>query len=148
MICKVVLLCVPLLLMACDQAPDRRFPLPTQATPTPNAPDPGPPPAPIIRRITVGEEVKGHFAGLGQLFEFTAPADGRLVARLTWNVGHNGTLLTLQLGETEYKPVPPQWSPLVGTWTVAAGRTYQLSIGPGGSDWFYDDAFTLIIAME
>ena len=64
-----ILLCLPLLLMACDQPQ-------TGPTETPDLPEliPAPFPTPTVRAIQVGEEVKGVFMGVGQIFEFTAPA--------------------------------------------------------------------------
>ena len=142
-----ILLCLSLLLMACDQSPRQRFRVPTRPTPV-REPIPAPWPDPVVRTIQVGEEVKGVFAGLGQAFEFTAPKSGRLVARLTWDVWWNGTILTLQMGDIEYVAGPPLWSPLVGTWYVTAGQAYRLTIGPGGTDWVYDDLYVLTTAIE
>jgi hypothetical protein len=141
------LLCLSLLLMACDQSPRERFRVPTRPTATPE-PIPAPSPAPIIRTMQVGEEVKGVFTGLGQAYEFTAPRSGRLVARLTWDVWFNGTILTLHMGDTEFVGKPPQYSPLVGTWDVTEGQAYRLSIGPGGTDWMYNDLYVLTTALE
>ncbi len=82
--------------------------------------------------------------GLGQAFEFTAPANGRLAARLTWNDWLNGTGMTLHLmADTEFAPEPPLWSPLVGTWNITAGQNYRLTIGPYATDWAYNDPFVL-----
>jgi hypothetical protein len=143
-----LLLCgLAALMMACDQTQGRRLPLPTQPSPNP-APAPTPGPGRVVRPITVGEELKDTFSGFDLPFEFTAPADGRFVARLTWDVWFNGSLMTLQLGDTTYKPSPPDWSPVVGTWSVTRGQTYRLIVGPGGTDWFYNDAFVLTTSLE
>jgi hypothetical protein len=142
-----ILICLSLLLMGCDQSPRERFRVPTRPAPVP---EPFPPrwPDPVVRTIEVGREVRGVFDGLAQAFEFTAPRSGRLVARLTWDAWSNGTILTLQMGDTEFVARPPQYSPLVGTWDVTAGQPCRLTIGPGGTDWVYNDLYVLTTAIE
>ena len=136
-----ILFCLSLLLAACDRSPRDRFRLPIQPTAVSN---PIPPPAPLVRAIQIGEEVHGLFAGYQETFEFTAPTTGRLLARLTWDAWFNGTILTLRLGDTQYTAGPP----LVGACDVVAGQTYRLTISPGGTDWFYNDAYVLTTAIE
>ena len=144
---KATLVLLPFVLIACDDGPSRRLWQPTRPSAVP-VPAPAPTPAPVVRTIALGEEVTGVFSGLGQAFELTAPANGRLVARLMWNIWLNGTVLTLRLGDTEYAPASAFSLPLVATWDVAAGQTYRLTIGPGGTDWTYDDAYVLTTTLE
>jgi hypothetical protein len=134
--------------MACDDGPGR-LPGPVPL-PVPTGPSAPPPPAPplVVRTISVGDKATGVFKGEDLAFEFTAPAEGRLVARLTWDVWFNGSLLTLTLGSTAFKPAPPDWSPLVGKWNLVAGERYRLTVGGGGTDWFYNDTFVLETALE
>ena len=82
------------------------------------------------------------------MFQFTAPKSGRLAARLTSDPWLNGTILTLEMGNTTFVAGPPQYSPLGGTWDVTAGEAYRLTIGPGGTDWVYNDLYTLGSAVE
>jgi hypothetical protein len=105
----------------------------------------------------VGEEVKGVYTGVDQVFEFTAPANGRLVAQLTWNIWATETILDLELlGDIAYTPTPPRWIPLIGTWNVRAGQNYRLAVRPSRSYnwssfdyyWGYGDPFVLTTAME
>ena len=96
----------------------------------------------------MGEEVKDMFLGAELAFEVTAPRDGTLVATVNWDVWYNGTLLVLVVQGTEFKPVPPQWSPVSGNFRVVAGQTYRLAIKPGGTDWWYNDRFVMITALE
>ncbi|HEX2458401.1 MAG TPA: hypothetical protein VHI99_32190 [Vicinamibacterales bacterium] len=133
---------------------EREHGLPRFATPDP-LPQPQPQPVPVppaspltLRSIAVGEEVKDTFKGSPLGFELTAPAGGTLVARLTWDVWYNGTLMVLEMDGTRFKPVGPDWSPVVGRLRVTAGQTCKLVISPGGSDWFYDDAFVLTTSIE
>ena len=102
----------------------------------------------MAQRISIGQEVTGAFQGADIAYELTAPADGRLVASLSWDPWFNETLLTLRIGDTEYKPSGPSWSPVVGTWTVTAGQTYRLIVGAGGTGWAYQDAFVLTTRLE
>ena len=74
-----MLLCLPLFLTACDQGTRDGLISPIRPAAT-RDPTPAPSPAPIGRPISVGDEVKGVFTGVAQVFEFTVPADGRLVA--------------------------------------------------------------------
>jgi len=136
---------------ACDGGPDRRVPLPAMPTPIPEPappPPPPPPPPPVIRSIALGEEVKDVFRGSERTFELTAPASGVLVARLSWDVWFNGSLLVLRLGEAEFKGSPPDWAPVIGRLQVKTGQTYRLTVSEGGTDWFYDDPFVLTTSLE
>jgi hypothetical protein len=138
---------------ACNQ--DSRLPPPGPAPIPPAAPPPAPappaptPPAPVTPvRIVVGETVSARFVGQSLTYELTAPRDGTLVANLTWDPWWNESLLVLHLEETVFKPVPSQWSPVIGKLSVAAGRTYRLVVGPGGTGWWYDDPFVLVTFLE
>lgn len=140
------LLCLLPLAAACDSGRPEPLRLPTEPSVSQSLP---PPPAPVFpRAISVGDEVTDTFLGAELAFELTAPRDGTLVATVKWDVSYNGTLLVLVLQGTEFKPVPPQWSPVSGKLKVVAGQTYRLGIKPGGSDWFYNDRFVLVTAIE
>jgi hypothetical protein len=52
------------------------------------------------------------------------------------------------VGDTQVKPVPPEWSPVIARIPVAGGQTYRLTITGGGTDLFYDDPFVLTTAIE
>jgi len=112
-------------------------------------PNPGPqrPPA---REIAVGEVVQGTISQNEPTFEFqvTAPVDGTLVARLTWDVEANGTLLLLVVDQTSFPARPAEWSPIVGRVAVSAGRPYRITVSLAGSDWIPNDRFTLTTAIE
>ena len=133
--------------IACDRSGGVRIPSPTQPS-TVASPAPHPIPTVPARRITIGEDVRDTFRGTSLAFEFTAPTTGRLVARLTWDVWFNGSLLSLGLGNSQIRPQPPDWSPITGAWRVEVGETYRLTIGGAGTDWFYDDPFVLTTLIE
>ena len=148
---KAALLCFCLLLfVGCDATPKRGLSLPTRPSTPAAAPAPPPPapiPADVVKEITIGEATSGAFYGVPLTFTFTAPASGRLVGRLTWDVGFNGTILSLRLGDKLYVG-PAPWSPLEGTWSVTAGERYEVVVGPGGTDWIYNDSFVLRLTIE
>jgi hypothetical protein len=93
-----------------------------------------------MREIRVGEEVTGALTAHGaeNLFELTAPADGTLSARLSWDSTHGR--LTLMLADTRFSPVPFDASLIVGTLPVVAGRRYRVRVADG-APWDYDDLF-------
>lgn len=149
MIRPTFLLCLLPLMAACDSGRSEPLRLPTEHSVSPPVLAPVPAPVPVVPRgISVGEEVTDTFLGTELAFELTAPRDGTLVATVNWDVWYNGTLLVLVLQGTEFKPVPPHWSPVSGNLQVVAGQTYRLAIKPGGSDWFYNDRFVLVTAIE
>ena len=141
---RALLLCVVVLAGACV---DRSLPPFIQPADTP------PPSAPPIANqgaepITVGQEVKGVFKGSQLTYELTPAHNGTLVATLRWDPFFNGSLLVLQMDRTEFKPVSPNWSPVSGELAVVAGRKYMLAVNPGGTDWFYDDSFSLTTSIQ
>ncbi len=143
----IFLLCVMPLVAACEYGRPEPLRLPTQPAVSLPAPPPPSPPSPAIpRQIFVGEEVSYTFVGGEIAFVVTAPRDGTLVATLNWDV--RDSLLVLVMQGIEFKPVPPQWSPVAGRLKVVAGQTYRLSITPGGTDWWYDDKFVLTTILE
>ena len=150
MIRPTFLLCLLPLMAACDFERPEPVRLPTTpAAVSPPVPTPAPVPvAAIPRRISVGDAIKDTFLGTELVFELTAPRDGTLVATVSWDVWYNGTLLVLALQGNDFKPVPPQWSPVSGNVRVVAGQTYRLAIKPGGTDWFYNDRFELVTAID
>ena len=128
------------------------IPIPTKPS---NQPEPSPipttspSPALVIPTVGVGDEVRGKFTGTDLIFDVVAPADGQLVARLSWDVGLNGSLLTFKLeGRDWVRPEPPDFSPLIGRWNVVRGVTYHLVISGGGTDMWYQDQFVLTTRME
>ena len=73
------LLCVSIFAIACD-VPTQ----PTPAVPAPNAPST---PSTTLRTVEIGETVQGRvtdFVKRSQ-FQLTAPADGTLVIKVTWD---------------------------------------------------------------
>jgi hypothetical protein len=117
-----------------------RMPTAPTAAPSP-APTPTPrPPSQAMREIRVGEEVTGVLTvhGAENLFELTAPADGALIARLTWDSSRGR--LTLMLADTRFGPVPLDASLIVGTLPVVAGLRYRVRVADG-APWDYDDLF-------
>ena len=145
---KAALFCLCLLIVGCDVTPKRGLLLPTRPSAPSASPAPPPvavPPDPVA--ITIGEPISAVFYGPQMAFTFTAPTSGLLVARLTWSVDYNGTILSLRLGDKLYVG-PAPWSPLVGTWSVTAGEKYEIFVGPGGTDWVYNDAFVLRLTIE
>ena len=109
---------------------------PSVAQPTP---PPSLPPPQGGRQITVGEEFTDTLIGHGtaRLYQLTAPSDGTLIVRLSWEP-HRG-LLELEVADRSFASSPPDWSPpIVGELSVTAGRTYSVKIADG-APWDYDD---------
>lgn len=117
-----LVLSAAVLLAACGGPPLTPSPTPLPSV-NPAPASPAPPPIPPVVKMVIGEEVKGSFHGGALAYEFTAPADGWLSATLEWDVGRNGSLLTLDLGSDEHKGSPPFWSPLQASWPVRGGET-------------------------
>jgi hypothetical protein len=93
------------------------------------------------RQISVGEEVTDTLTvhGTQKLYQLTAPSDGTLIVRLSWEP-HRG-LLELTLADRSFASSPPDWlPPIVGELSVAAGRTYSVKIADG-APWDYDDLY-------
>jgi len=135
-------------LAACDRTPETPILRPTPLPPAAPVSAPPAPPAPLIHTMTIGEDANGTFTGNALGYDVTSPADGWLVVTLTWDVWYNGSLLTMSIGSSEYKPTSPGWSPLQLRWPVTAGQTYRLFVGPGGTDWWYNDPFVLTTRLE
>jgi hypothetical protein len=143
------LLCAVSFVAACDTGSGLRLPRPTaigQQAPLP-PPPPAPPPGPATP-ISLGQEVRANFVGSTLAFELTAPSNGTLVARLTWDPWSHGSLLILTMASTQLRGVDPHWSPIVGKIEVAAGQVYRLTVSKGGTDMWYDEAFVLTTSME
>lgn len=142
------LLCVAAAAAACDlssPAQPPRWPPPMVIRPA----DPVPtPPPPIVQQVQLGQVIEGTFTGTDLAFELAAPVDGVLEARLTWDPWASDSLLVLKIGDVQFKPVPPAWSPVTGTQPVAAGGKYRLSVSGGGTDWFYNARFVLTTAVK
>ncbi len=142
---------VLLIVVACDSRDERRFG-PSQPTGVSEpAPNPTPvPPSSVNGVIQVGEDLKATFSGPWQFYELTAPSDGTLVLRLIWNPATNLKLM-VAVGDMEFNPSPPGWSPVVGRVPVAAGQTYLLRIDQAFAPWDYDFSitpFVLTTALE
>jgi hypothetical protein len=114
-----------------------------------------------VREIAVGEEVLGDIGGATATctttgtwpvacvyYTLTAPATGTLKATLTWDVYRTSVLLILRLEETDFRPVPPSWSPVEGRMPVIAGARYRLYVGLGGADGDPVGPFVLKTAIE
>jgi hypothetical protein len=147
MTAKVLVFCFATLIAACDESRGPRLPLPTQ----PSAPNPPPPPAPpvvVVERISVGQEVTGTYTGAELIYEFIAAADGRLVAQLSWDVGRNGSLLSIKLGDSEYRLTDHPWSPVVGNWFVVSGQSYRLIVDRWAADHAGAEPFVLRTQLE
>lgn len=115
------------------------------------APTPTVPVQPSINgTVTVGEPFTGTFIGSPLTYALTAPLDGRLTVRLTWNPDHDGARLQLTLGDRSFPAVPPNWSPVLGVAPVSAGRTYSITVEEANSPWDYgfNDSFTLTTSIE
>jgi hypothetical protein len=136
----------------------------TPTTPTlPSQPQPVPPGTSGIV-ITVGQEVRATFIGNPGIYQLTAPSDGTLVTRLTFDpTVENGAKLKLTIGECatpqpntscpsakSFQGSEPNWSPVVGRVAVSAGRTYRVIVEEGLSPWDYhfNQPFELIAAVE
>jgi hypothetical protein len=118
----------------------------TSVGPTPLAPTQ----SRISGTITVGEQFNGTFVGNPLTYELTAPSNGRLMVRLTWNPDSNGARLKLTLGDTSFQALAPNWSPVVGVAPVSAGQTYRVTIDEGQAPWDYgfNDPFMLTTSIE
>ena len=130
--------CLLVFASACESGHELGTPLQPTAAPAPAPPSVPPPPQPP-RQITVGEDFTDTLMGHGteKLYQLTAPADGTLIVRLSWEP-HRG-LLELGLADRSFASSPPDWSPpIVGELSVAAGRTYSVKISDG-APWDYDD---------
>jgi hypothetical protein len=127
---------------------------------TPTTPTPGT--SGIV--ITVGQEVTDTFRSTPRTYQLTAPSDGTLVTRLTFDsTVENGAKLKLTIGECatpqpntscpsakSFQGSEPNWSPVVGRVAVSAGRTYRVIVEEGLSPWDYhfNQPFELIAAVE
>jgi hypothetical protein len=100
--------------------------------------------------VTVGQELKGTFADKPLTYDLTATATGTLVLKLSWDPQADGARLMLTVDNSSFEASAPDWSPVVGRITVAAGQTYRIKIEEGASPWDYgfNDAFTLNTAIE
>ena len=100
--------------------------------------------------IAIGQSVTGTFIGMPLTYVVTAPSDGRLTIRLSWNPDNDGARLKLTLGDTSLAASPPEWSPVVGVVPVAVGNTYRITIDEGKAPWDYgfNDPFTLTTSLE
>jgi hypothetical protein len=90
------------------------------------------------RQISVGEEVTDTLTAHGaeKLYQLTAPSDGTLILRLSWEP-HRG-LLDLKVGNAVFQASQPDWlPPIVAKLSVTAGQTYPVWI-MDGAPWDYD----------
>ena len=70
------------------------------------------------------------------------------MVRIEWDVSTNGTLLSLRIDGTEFRPRPPDGRWLIVTMRVAANQRYQLRVEISGSDWIPNDHYRLVTAMR
>jgi hypothetical protein len=144
---------IGLTLAACDS---RELP----AQPTPTQPPVTPPRGAVVRALSVGEVVEDSVSwndpsctsSSGRItcrwFSVTAPRDGTLVARVSWDVYYWDTLLQLRVGDTVIPSVACGYSPIVGRSSVVAGRTYHLGVGLCAAGSLPVSGFTLTTEME
>jgi hypothetical protein len=146
--------------VACSgQTYSPQIPSPTQ--PSAPVPPPAPAPPPSVRDIAIGEVVEDKIDeshppcttrnGWGvpcRHFRLTAPADGTLVALLTYDPYAVGVILMLRMEEADIYPTGAPWSPVVGRLRVASGQSYRLAVGLAGADESGGDKFTLTTAIE
>jgi hypothetical protein len=105
-------------------------------------PSPGPPsppaPIPVGRQITVGEEVTDTLTdhGTDRLYQLTAPSDGTLIVRLSWDPNRGS--LELRLADIRFASRPPDRSPIIAKLPVAAGQTYSVWV-MDAAPWEYDE---------
>jgi hypothetical protein len=111
-----------------------------------------------------GSRSHGHLRSTPRTYQLTAPSDGTLVTRLTFDsTVENGAKLKLTIGECatpqpntscpsakSFQGSEPNWSPVVGRVAVSAGRTYRVIVEEGLSPWDYhfNQPFELIAAVE
>ena len=63
---------------------------------------------------------------------------------MTWDPSYTGTILKLTVDGRVYGPTRPgEYSPVLATFAVEAGKDYRIVIGMAGSDWLPDDRFVL-----
>jgi hypothetical protein len=109
--------------------------IPPAVTPTPR---PTPPPPQTGRVIVVGDPIVDTLTehGTERDYLLTAPADGTLIVRLTWEP-HRG-LLEIRIANALCGATPPDWAPpIVGRIAVVKGQTYLLRI-IDAAPWDYD----------
>jgi hypothetical protein len=146
----VIASCLLITISACGTDGAKPQTLSSPSVLAPSAPSP-PSPPPNARQIRVGEEVTdtltGH--GISLYYQLTAPSDGTLIMRLSWEP-HAG-LLELKVADTRFMSSPPNWSPpIVANVFVAAGQTYLVTV-MDGAPWDYDDLklpFAITTSME
>ena len=124
-----VMICLSLSATACGES--NRLPLPTQpsAPVQPSNPIP-PPPDQTVRTIAAGDVVRETLSSWSdRRFQLTAPQDGMLVVKLSWDAYYWDTLLLLRIEDTNVPSGPASFSPIISRARVAAGRTYYLAVG-------------------
>ena len=113
--------------------------MPTSPSVPPTA---GPPPAPTPPgsaspvRISVGQDVAGAMDqhGVQDVFELTAPRDGTLVVRLSWDRAQG----RLSLSTLDFRLyVRTETPPIIATLPVVAGDAYRLRVADA-DPWDYD----------
>jgi hypothetical protein len=139
----VLMLCLVAGLIACENLPDRRSPLP-QPTPVAEPPPPPPPQSPSPVRIGLGS-TEGHYSGAWLLYEFIATSRGTLVVRLDHSTA-SGNLLLLILDDARYSQ---PYSSIVGRVPVEPDQRVSIKVDIFGSDHgIFDDKFVLTLTLE
>jgi hypothetical protein len=103
----------------------------------------------FVRQINIGEEVTSGLVAHDTYatFELTAPADGKVIARLKWNP-KDGRLEVI-LAARHIVPSQNDGS-IVATFAVSAGRMHRIVVADG-APWDYDTLnlpFVLTTSVE
>ncbi len=95
-------------------------------------------PAEIVPQIGICEDVADTltFHGDQRVYELTAPFDGTLVARVSYEPGQSW--LVLRLADRWFFSSPP--GEIIGTLEVVAGQQYRVQVADGPA-WDYDELF-------
>jgi hypothetical protein len=84
-------------------------------------------------------------------FYVTAPVDGTLVGRLTWDPQKTGARLMLTMADSSFEAPAPNTSVVIGRVNVRAGATYRVDVQEGFALWDYganQDPFVLALSIE
>ena len=130
---------------ACEGGPDRRSPLPEPSPVAPAPPEPTPPPSPPplppgTQVVGLGEQVKDSVsAGADKNYAITVPAEGTLIAHLTWIDRGGGFTLRLKINSSVVEWQCGEFSPwpVEGRAQVVAGQQVWIAISVGAGCWDY-----------
>lgn len=127
------LLCLLVLASACAEGSDNPPTAPPPAPQSRTAPSPAP-----VRQISIGEEVEDTltFHGDQRVYELTAPLDGTLVVRVSWERSQG--VLELMLADRWLYSSTAEG--IIGRLVVVAGQQYRVLVADGAR-WDYDHLF-------